>query len=54
VPGLSRGSTLEKCRGVPREIDLIAARIDGAEDRRQAAEYLLWAVLKTKEFLLRR
>jgi hypothetical protein len=37
-----------------REKELITARIDQSANRRQAVEDLLWAVMNTKEFLLRR
>jgi hypothetical protein len=37
-----------------RELELIAKRLAKAENRRKAVEDLLWAVLNTKEFLLRR
>jgi hypothetical protein len=38
----------------PREVQAISERLEHAVDRRQAVEDLLWAVLNTKEFLLRR
>jgi hypothetical protein len=38
----------------PRELELAAPRLGRAADRRRAVEDLLWAVVNTKEFLLRR
>jgi hypothetical protein len=38
----------------PRELHAITPRLAAAADRRRAVEDLLWAVLNTKEFLLRR
>jgi hypothetical protein len=37
-----------------KELKLVTARMAKARDRRQAVEDLLWAVVNTKEFLLRR
>ncbi|MCI0642781.1 MAG: DUF1549 and DUF1553 domain-containing protein [Gemmataceae bacterium] len=37
-----------------RELETIGTRLDAAADRRAAVEDLLWAVINTKEFLLRR
>jgi hypothetical protein len=39
---------------LPRELKLVTARLAKATDRRKAVEDLLWAVVNTKEFLLRR
>jgi hypothetical protein len=38
----------------PRELRAITPRLAAASDRRRAVQDLLWAVLNTKEFLLRR
>jgi hypothetical protein len=38
----------------PGEVDALAQRLGRAPDRRAALEDLLWAMVNTKEFLLRR
>jgi hypothetical protein len=38
----------------PKELRVVTARLARAKDRRKGVEDLLWAVVNTKEFLLRR